>query len=75
LEQLRAGVSEKNALACFLAVLITPLGHSIPVACPHGIEQLEILVLNYKYEAVLHALFFITPIFVGCREALYRNEK
>lgn len=69
------GLSEKNPLACLLSLLITPLGHSIPVVCPHGIEQLEVMILNSKYEAVLHALFFLTPLFVSCREALFRNEK
>ncbi|ODM91613.1 Ectopic P granules protein 5 [Orchesella cincta] len=68
LEQLRAGVSEKNASDYSAGSFNT-------CACPHGIEQLEVLVLNYKYEAILHALFFLTSIFVGCREALCRNEK
>lgn len=75
LEVLVSGVREKQPIACYVAVLMTTWGHSIPLISLKGFNQLQILQCYYKYEQVLIALHHIVPFFLECPESLIKNEK
>lgn len=75
LESLVIGVRDKQPIACFVAATMTLWGHSIPLICTKGFEQLGVLLSHYKYEHVLMALHHIVPLFLSCPESLLKNEK
>ncbi|XP_020712165.2 ectopic P granules protein 5 homolog isoform X2 [Athalia rosae] len=75
LEILASGVREKQPIACYVAVLMTTWGHSIPLISLKGFRQLQILQCFYKYEQVLIALHHIIPFFLECPDAIMKNEK
>ena len=75
LETLVVALREKQPLACFVALRMTLWGHSVPLICSKGFDQLQILQCYYKYEQMLQALHNIIPLFLNCPESLLRNEK
>ncbi|XP_008546899.1 ectopic P granules protein 5 homolog [Microplitis demolitor] len=75
LEVLVQGVREKQPIACWVSVLMTQWGHSIPLICTKGFTQLSILQCFYKYEQILIALHCVVPLFIECSDSLYKNER
>ncbi|XP_043289159.1 ectopic P granules protein 5 homolog isoform X2 [Venturia canescens] len=75
LESVMTGVRDKQPIACFVAATMTLWGHSIPLICTKGFEQLTVLLLHYKYDHVLMALCHIVPLFLSCPESLLTNDK
>ncbi|XP_017889287.1 ectopic P granules protein 5 homolog isoform X2 [Ceratina calcarata] len=76
LEILAKGVRDKKPLASYVAILMTMWGHSVPLICSSGFQQLEVLLANYKYEQALSCLYLMVPLFVECVDSsLIKNEK
>ncbi|XP_043590253.1 ectopic P granules protein 5 homolog isoform X3 [Bombus pyrosoma] len=75
LEILVIGTLEKQPIACYVATIMTLWGHSIPLICSKGFAQLEILQYHCKYEQVLICLHHIIPLFLGCIDSLFKNDK
>ncbi|XP_020300063.1 ectopic P granules protein 5 homolog isoform X2 [Pseudomyrmex gracilis] len=75
LEVLVKGVLEKQPIACYVSVLMTLWGHSVPLICVEGFSQLQTLQCYYKYEQVLVCLHHIIPLFLECPESLLKNDK
>ncbi|XP_033214682.1 ectopic P granules protein 5 homolog isoform X2 [Belonocnema kinseyi] len=75
LESLVLALREKQPIACFVALRMTLWGHSVPLICSKGFDQLQILLSYYKYEQMLQALHNIIPLCLNCPESLLRNEK
>lgn len=75
LEILVTGTLEKQPIACYVATIMTLWGHSIPLICSKGFAQLEILQYHCKYEQVLICLHHIIPLFLGCMDSLFKNDK
>ncbi|KAK9711672.1 hypothetical protein QE152_g25342 [Popillia japonica] len=72
---LRRGMKEQNLICCFLSLLMTTWGHLIPVICSKGFDQLLLLQVNQRHEAVLFILNLIIPLFLNCQETLINCEK
>ncbi|KAJ8667148.1 hypothetical protein QAD02_008810 [Eretmocerus hayati] len=68
------GLREKQPTACYAAVKMTMLGHSVPLICSKGFGLLQILQSYYKYEHVIVALSSLVPLFLECPESLLKNE-
>lgn len=75
LEVLAKGVREKQPIACYVSVLMTLWGHSVPLICVEGFTQLQTLQCYYKYEQVLVCLHRVVPFFLECPESLLKNDK
>ena len=75
LETLVTAVKEKQPIACFVALRMTLWGHSVPLICSKGFDQLQILQFYYKYEQIMQVLHDIIPLFLDCPESLLRNDK
>ncbi|CAK9832986.1 Ectopic P granules protein 5 homolog [Anthophora retusa] len=75
LEILVTGICEKQPIACYVAILMTSWGHSIPLICLHGFNQLQMLQCYCKYEQVLICLHHIIPLCLSCEDALLKNDK
>ncbi|XP_012225114.2 ectopic P granules protein 5 homolog isoform X2 [Linepithema humile] len=75
LEVLVKGVREKQPIACYVSVLMTLWGHSVPLICVEGFSQLQTLQCYYKYDQVLVCLHHLMPLFLECPESLLKNDK
>lgn len=75
LESLIVVLKERQPLASFVALRMTLWGHSIPLICSRGFEQLQILQSYHKYEQMLQIFHNIIPLFLDCPESLLKNEK
>lgn len=75
LEVLAKGVREKQPIACYVSVLMTLWGHSVPMICVEGFGQLQTLQCYYKYEQVLVCLHRMIPFFLECPDSLLKNDK
>ncbi|KAF7993173.1 hypothetical protein HCN44_006233 [Aphidius gifuensis] len=75
LEILVYGLKEKQPIACFVSVMMTLLGHSVPLICTTGFSKLNILQNYHKYKHILIALQHIIPLFLECPESLINNDK
>ncbi|XP_065333691.1 ectopic P granules protein 5 homolog [Cloeon dipterum] len=73
-EVLLKGVKEKEPIACFVTLLATTWGHSIPLICSKGFPLLSTLLSHAKYDAVCESLNFIMPLFMPCVDSLTSNK-
>ncbi|KAK0092983.1 hypothetical protein PV326_000174 [Microctonus aethiopoides] len=69
------GIREKQPIACYVAVMMTLWGHSIPLICTKAFNQLSILQCFYKYQQILIALHHIIPLFIECSDSLFKSER
>ena len=69
------GVKEDKLIPTFLSLLMTSLGHMVPLVCSKGLDRLVLLQVNMKYEAILFALNVIVPLFLDCQELLINCDK
>jgi hypothetical protein len=75
LEVVACGMKERQPIASYVAALATTWGHSVPLICTKGFNQLQILLCHYKYDAVLTVLQFTIPLFLNCEESLVRCDR
>nr|XP_033322179.1 ectopic P granules protein 5 homolog isoform X1 [Megalopta genalis] len=75
LEVLVFGVADKQPIACYVAIVMTLWGHSLPLICLKGFSQLQILQSHCKYEQVLICLHHIVPLFLDCVDSLLKDDK
>lgn len=75
LDILSKGVLEKQPIACYVSMLMTLWGHSVPLICVEGFGQLQTLQCYYKYEQVLVCLYRVVPLFLECPDSLLKNDK
>lgn len=73
LEVLRNGVRDMQPIAHYVAVVMTMLGHSVPLICEEGFTSLAVLTCYHKYEHILMALQHIIPLFIECSESLIKT--
>ncbi|XP_069674865.1 ectopic P granules protein 5 homolog isoform X3 [Periplaneta americana] len=75
LEMIARGVKDRQPIASFVAVLGTTWGHSVPLICTKGFNQLQILLCHYKYDAILTVLQNVIPLFLNCEDSLVNSER
>ncbi|XP_011143291.1 ectopic P granules protein 5 homolog isoform X2 [Harpegnathos saltator] len=75
LDVLMRGVRERQPIACYVSVLMTLWGHSVPLICVEGFGHLQTLQCYYKYEQVLVCLYRVVPLFLECPDSLLKNDK
>ncbi|XP_066590073.1 ectopic P granules protein 5 homolog isoform X2 [Prorops nasuta] len=75
LDILITGVREKQTIACYTTMLMTLWGHSVPLICLNGFNQLHVLQNHYKYDQVLIVLHHIIPLFLDCPDSLLKSDK
>jgi hypothetical protein len=75
LEVIVAGVKDRQPIACYVAALATTWGHSVPLICTKGFNQLQILLCHYKYDAILTVLQLFIPLFLNCDESLVKCDR
>jgi hypothetical protein len=75
LEVIARGVKDRQPIASYVAALATVWGHSVPLICTKGFNQLQILLCHYKYEAILTVLHCTVPLFLDCEESLVNCDR
>ncbi|PNF33683.1 hypothetical protein B7P43_G12333, partial [Cryptotermes secundus] len=75
LEVIVGGVKDRQPIASYVAALATTWGHSVPLICTKGFNQLQILLCHYKYDAILTVLQFYIPLFLNCEESLIECDR
>ncbi|KAL0271851.1 UNVERIFIED_CONTAM: hypothetical protein PYX00_008816 [Menopon gallinae] len=72
--ELHGLTEEKNPIACFIALMTTSVGHSVPVIFNEGFLLIEILIRARKYEAAIACMEHMTLMFFECRESLFKCQ-
>lgn len=72
---LSEGINKKNSAACYVALLISNIGHSIPLICEFCWDYCNIFLSERKYSQVFHILQLIVPYFLNSIDALLKQEK
>ncbi|RZF35977.1 hypothetical protein LSTR_LSTR005390 [Laodelphax striatellus] len=75
MELLRGLVKQQESLASLAALLMTTVGHSLPIICAEGFTLLEQLQACYRHTAVIFCLQHIVPLFLDYPQSLITNEK
>ncbi|XP_014236749.1 ectopic P granules protein 5 homolog isoform X1 [Trichogramma pretiosum] len=75
LEILVNGIRDKQPVACYVAIRMTLMGHSVPLICNKGFELLQTLQTHYKYKQLIITLNSLVPLFLDCPESLIKHEK
>jgi hypothetical protein len=75
LEVIAGGVKDRQPIASYVAALSTTWGHSVPLICTKGFNQLQILLCHYKYDAILTVLQFFIPLFLNCEQSLINCDR
>jgi hypothetical protein len=75
LEVIARGVKERQPIASYVAALATVWGHSVPLVCTKGFNQLQILLCHYKYDAILTVLQCTIPLFLDCEKSLVSCDR
>lgn len=70
LPSVNQGVLENRPIAIYISILSTPLGHSVPLICQKGFAQMQTLLNDYRYSAVIRCIQLTTPFFLDCPESL-----
>ncbi|KAK6644427.1 hypothetical protein RUM43_000694 [Polyplax serrata] len=68
-------VLKKNPIACFIALMTTTMGHSVPIMFDKGFQLVEILLQCGKYDPAIACLEFMTFLFLDCSDSLHNCEK
>lgn len=68
------GVTEQKPLAIYLGMLMSQLGHSVPLICHKGFDLLKLLLNDYRHSKVIRCLELMTPLFIQCPNSLYACE-
>ncbi|XP_055381195.1 ectopic P granules protein 5 homolog isoform X2 [Condylostylus longicornis] len=68
------GVTESRPLALYISLLISLWGHSIPLICQKGINQMKMLLLDHRYKQVIRCIQLITPLFLESPDTLSQCE-
>jgi len=72
---LKESLEKKKDIAAYVALLLTPIGHSIPLICTDGFDCMEILLEAGKVDLLIKLMYFICPLFVSCPDELYSHAK
>nr|XP_015220090.1 PREDICTED: ectopic P granules protein 5 homolog [Lepisosteus oculatus] len=62
-------------IGCFLAIVMTTLGHRLEQFCSEGVSLLKILVQSRYLRAVVHVLENLLPLVYPCQYYLLKNEQ
>lgn len=65
------GLTEQKPLAIYLALLVSQLGHSIPLICHRGFDLLKQLMNDHRHSKVIRCIELMTPLFINCADSLY----
>uniref|UniRef100_A0A8D8XCV4 Ectopic P granules protein 5 homolog n=1 Tax=Cacopsylla melanoneura TaxID=428564 RepID=A0A8D8XCV4_9HEMI len=66
-------MSTNQCLPCYITLLVTNIGHSLPLLNERAWHILNILIQYYRYSAVINVLQYILPLFVHNRDLLVNN--
>jgi hypothetical protein len=58
------GVTEQKPLAIYLGMLMSQLGHSVPLICHKGFDLLKLLFNNHRHSKVIRCLELMKPLFI-----------
>lgn len=75
MELLRDLVKQQESVGIFAALLMTTVGHSVPIIYADGFSFMLKLQLNYRHTAVIFSLQHIVPLFLDCTQSLLSSEK
>lgn len=64
------GVADSRPISLYLSILVSAWGHSVPLICQQGFDQLKLLINDYRHATVIRCLQLITPLFLECPESL-----
>ena len=64
-------VQQRQPIACYVAVMLTDIGHSTTGVLNQGLDWVAALVENYLYIPALEVLEFVTPLFFSNNQATY----
>ncbi|XP_055908978.1 ectopic P granules protein 5 homolog isoform X2 [Eupeodes corollae] len=74
IEVIYQGVTENRPLSMYVAILVSLWGHSVPLICQKGFEQLKLLLSDYRHAAVIRCIELIVPLFMETPETLAKCE-
>lgn len=74
ISELHRLTEQRDPIACFIALMTTSVGHSVPVIFNKGFSLIEVLVCTQKYEAAIACLEHITLMFYECQESLLKCQ-
>ncbi|KAG1714715.1 Ectopic P granules protein 5 [Nymphon striatum] len=74
LNHLKFGIDGKQPVACFVALMISTVGHRKSELCTEGFRLLKNLIDCQLYTPALHVLSCITPLFYGSPEFLANDS-
>lgn len=73
LKLLSTAVASNQSLPCYVVLLVTNLGHSLPLINEKAWHILNILINYYRYSSVINVLQHILPLFVQNKDLLINN--
>lgn len=73
MQLLSSCIHGNQSLPCYLVLLITNLGHSLPLINERAWSILNILLNYYRYSSVINILQHILPLFIHSRQLLVNN--
>ncbi|XP_070546998.1 ectopic P granules protein 5 homolog isoform X2 [Ptychodera flava] len=69
------GTQANGPLACYVAVAMTTVGHSVDLFLSEGLKLVWMLVTTGYYKAVIHVMSLVVPMFLNQSQYLLQNEK
>lgn len=69
------GIARNQSVSFYVALLMSNLGHEIPLICDKCWEYCCVLLSTYKYTQVLHVLQLTVPYFLESIDSLLKLEK
>ena len=64
-------VDQRQPMACYVAVMMTDVGHSTTGVLEQGLDWISALIENYLYVPVIRILETITPLFYANNQSAY----
>lgn len=74
IEVIYQGVTENRPLSMYVAILVSLWGHSVPLICQKGFEQMKLLLNDYRHAAVVRCIELVVPLFMETPETLAKCE-
>lgn len=74
IDSIYQGVTENRPLAVYISILSSLWGHSVPLICHKGFENMKLLIQDYRHCVVIRSIQLIVPLFLECPDSIVKCE-
>lgn len=69
------GIVKNISAAHYVALLMSNMGHNLPLICESCWDYCEVMLADYKFAQVMHVLQLVLPYYIESTDTLLKLDK